>query len=492
MFAGLMASFLEENKSSSQNQSKASSRRGPSDLQRSASDSLLMRGDSENISGPSASQSFDEDEEGESSTFKTHPSQSISGCDSFQSLSFDTSITSTPPLTPGRSPNKSADSSLIENISRIVESPYDPLLTPAFRYSSPRHPIEPWRFPSPSHPLHSKAYDLSLCMLMRGEASPAVSGLDVSPIVILPANERGKRSVFSSPAVPLPYRDNDSPLKSEGLSKLHGITSPSPRRLFGEGGPVPITDRVQFKQYRIPQSPLSKALSGAEPARSLAALLEENDSWTLGSPAPSPPAKRPSEVLLGPIELAGEDPFVDYTSWVEFPGTPSEKRVAATPPRPNATDESPVVRSKRQYQLHQAPVYVPSSLSRSLNSSQSSSSTSRSGGSSSSNSRKSSGLVGLGPGLMDSFLDKKSAKGFPRNRSTSGGTIASIVIDDDDDDDDEEVPPSSPVRLGKKSRSSKDLLTSWLQSDEDEDNDIRNAGIPPPPKKRRRTISGMD
>ncbi|KAG9314448.1 hypothetical protein JVU11DRAFT_5245 [Chiua virens] len=54
-------------------------------------------------------------------------------------------------------------------------SPYDPTLTPSFRHSPPRLPSDqPWRFPSPSHPLHSRARELCLGMLVRGGISPAV------------------------------------------------------------------------------------------------------------------------------------------------------------------------------------------------------------------------------------------------------------------------------------------------------------------------------
>ena len=46
----------------------------------------------------------------------------------------------------------------------IPESPYNSLLTPSFRHSPHRLPsVQPWRFPSPSHPLHMN--DFSLAML---------------------------------------------------------------------------------------------------------------------------------------------------------------------------------------------------------------------------------------------------------------------------------------------------------------------------------------
>ncbi|KAJ7070931.1 hypothetical protein C8F01DRAFT_404385 [Mycena amicta] len=51
-------------------------------------------------------------------------------------------------------------------------SPYDPLLTPSFRHSPPPLPSDqPWRYNSPSHPLH-RSRNVSLTML-RGD-SPAI------------------------------------------------------------------------------------------------------------------------------------------------------------------------------------------------------------------------------------------------------------------------------------------------------------------------------
>ena len=57
--------------------------------------------------------------------------------------------------------------------------------------------------------------DLTLSMLARGESSPYVRGLDVSPIVLVPAGERQKRSIFSPPT--------------------KSTLAMSPRRLFEDG-----------------------------------------------------------------------------------------------------------------------------------------------------------------------------------------------------------------------------------------------------------------
>ncbi|KAJ7487706.1 hypothetical protein B0H11DRAFT_1107244 [Mycena galericulata] len=67
-------------------------------------------------------------------------------------------------------------------------SPYDPLLTPSFRHSPPRLPSDqPWRFPSPSHPLH-RSRELSLTML-GGE----------SPIKDSPIHSKGRVRAHTTP-----------------------------------------------------------------------------------------------------------------------------------------------------------------------------------------------------------------------------------------------------------------------------------------------------
>src|SRR6266478_702194 len=108
----------------------------------------------------------------------------------------------------------------------IPISPYNPLTTPSFRHSPPRLPSDqPWRFPSPSHPLHITALDASLGMVTREQASPsrvisAPSAIDVSPVIIAP--REGKASSYNTPSVPIFSK------KDTGRS----TTMPTPRRLF--------------------------------------------------------------------------------------------------------------------------------------------------------------------------------------------------------------------------------------------------------------------
>ncbi|KAI0652189.1 hypothetical protein C8Q79DRAFT_898533 [Trametes meyenii] len=136
---------------------------------------------------------------------------------------------STPPQTPGLSPSKSSGSKL--NIP--PESPYDPLRTPAFRHSPARLPSDqPWRA---SGAASSQAVrQLTLGMLVCGEASPTVRGLDVSPIVIVPASERKKRSIFSPPTRTPTAERSLALLASMHDEQDQGGLIPSPRQLFAD------------------------------------------------------------------------------------------------------------------------------------------------------------------------------------------------------------------------------------------------------------------
>jgi hypothetical protein len=58
----------------------------------------------------------------------------------------------------------------------IPDSPYNPLQTPSFRHSPPSLPSDqPWRYLSPSHPLHLSARELSLTMLTKPMDTPLVT-----------------------------------------------------------------------------------------------------------------------------------------------------------------------------------------------------------------------------------------------------------------------------------------------------------------------------
>lgn len=127
---------------------------------------------------------------------------------------------STPPQTPG------LPDTLQPAFDIVVppESPYNPLMTPSFRHFPAR--IQSKRVWIYSPKVGHKTGDYTLAMLAREvreeamlerenreEGSPVVRGLDVSPIVLIPANERQRRSIFSPRKSPLAV---------------------SPRRLFSE------------------------------------------------------------------------------------------------------------------------------------------------------------------------------------------------------------------------------------------------------------------
>lgn len=290
---------------------------------------------------------------------------------------------STPPLTPG-----SPSSSFSRRDLIIPESPYNPLLTPSFRHSPPRLPSDqPWRFNDPNHPLCSAARDLSLSMLVCGEASPVVSGLDVSPVVLRPASARTKRSIYSSPLYLEGKTDMSSP--DSDFFKSRGFPKPSPRRLFSDTGlPTPFTDRLK-STGRWPETPKFLA---STPLKSRPSSLRKG---TLFRSAFSP-YKSPSKAgsLLGPIELDGDDPFAEgiYKTLLA-PGVVDDR--IAGPPDSDPECESPVLRS--------------SQLSRPSSSSQSFSQPSSSLSQAASKVDESSGSAGRGLGLMEGFSLKQSA-----------------------------------------------------------------------------------
>ena len=126
-----------------------------------------------------------------------HPAETRTYADaapsSPQPLTDPTLPPTTPPLTPRllHSSESSDSQSSHTTTSPIISlgmgppSPYDPLLTPSFRHSPLSLPSgQPWKFPSPSHPLHSREQDLCLTMLGPVTATPITKQihlLDASP-----------------------------------------------------------------------------------------------------------------------------------------------------------------------------------------------------------------------------------------------------------------------------------------------------------------------
>jgi len=209
----------------------------------------------------------------------------------------------------------------------IPVSPYNPLTTPSFRHSPPRLPSDqPWRFPSPSHPLHFTATDVSLGMVMHEQASPsgivsASSAIDVSPVIIAPRD--GKASVFNTPSVVLFGK------KDMGRS----TTKPTPRRLFISSSlPTPITDRLSLDRPGG-ESPPRRIGSRGTPRTSRAAIFAST-------------RLKMSGVAVGSPSVFGEDPFGNLYGPMMESGRLFSGRAIATPlASPNA--DSPVVRTRR-------------------------------------------------------------------------------------------------------------------------------------------------
>ena len=218
----------------------------------------------------------------------------------------------------------------------VPPSPYDPLQTPSFRHSPPRLPSDqPWRFPSPSHPLHSRARELSLSMLIREANTPMLKGLPVfgaSPGIVqsspAPTSRvfNGKRSIF----------EVDTP---ESIVKS---SDPSPRALFlRDQPPTPFRARISSAKarHRIAESPLHRNSSstGSGHGRS-----ESVDDWF------SEVSLMSSTSNLGTSELlTNGDPFVTmYSSWESIPNRECAKpQEFPSSPLSGPETESPVLRN---------------------------------------------------------------------------------------------------------------------------------------------------
>ncbi|KAG6845760.1 hypothetical protein H0H87_003814 [Tephrocybe sp. NHM501043] len=136
----------------------------------------------------------------------------------------------------------------------VPPSPYDPLLTPSFRHSPPRLPSEqPWRFPSPSHPLHSRSREISLSMLVHDLNSPIIKGssaVDASPALL-------QSSPIPSPRPPGFTNPKRVSLDLETPESLEKLSRPSPRALFPKSG-VSLSS-IGRSRYRIQESPLQRS-----------------------------------------------------------------------------------------------------------------------------------------------------------------------------------------------------------------------------------------
>jgi hypothetical protein len=222
--------------------------------------------------------------------------------------------------------------------SVIPPSPYNPLLTPTFRHSPPRLPSDqPWRFPSPSHPLHSRTRELFLSTLARDTSSPGTKGpsvIEMNPAQVTPllsrrivGFEKGKVGVL----------DLETP---ESLAKL---PRPSPRALFSKDRlPLPVVDRMHSGGiHQVEESPLSR--NSRKNMRNHKKMLSEvTDDWLSDGPLIS---SAPLALGCGGL-LTAHDPFVAmYSSWGDIGTGNEDSRHRHTPPMSAPESESPVLRS---------------------------------------------------------------------------------------------------------------------------------------------------
>lgn len=255
-----------------------------------------------------------------------------------------------PPLTPqalssSDNPPMESGSSMLSTspapmFPAVPPSPYDPLLTPSFRHSPPRLPSDqPWRFPSPSHPLHSRSRELSLSMLIRNMESPNLKG---SPLI-----GESPRMAQASP-IPSPHRFNSTHSKRSILDldtpeSMGKLPRPSPRALFARGRiSMPTGYHSPHKQsrYRIEESPLhrtSRTMSKTH-KHSSSGLT---DDWLSGVSLTTSTSSLDTSELL-----ANTDPFVTmYPPWGSIESVQTDLQANASSPTTSPEAESPVLRN---------------------------------------------------------------------------------------------------------------------------------------------------
>ena len=212
-------------------------------------------------------------------------------------------------------------------------SPYDPTLTPSFRHSPPRLPSDqPWRFPSPSHPLHSKAREFCLSMLVRGGASPVIKG-DLTASSSSPS--AGPPSVLNTPCSVVGRTrtfGDFGPTLVGGSSPF--IFRPSPRQLFVDGqSPVPAVNRLDHRKC-LDDSPLGGSIRRRSHLRKKSTM-----STSLGL----------HNGLGTPSRLPHDDPFGNLYRPLFEPKEKDNGPDRRSPPPSISSDEaeSPVIRNAR-------------------------------------------------------------------------------------------------------------------------------------------------
>lgn len=220
-------------------------------------------------------------------------------------------------------------------------SPYDPTLTPSFRHSPPRLPSDqPWRFPSPSHPLHSRARELCLGMLVQGGISPVI---------------KSSTSNSSSPSLGTPsiiHTPCSAPGRSKPFSDAFGsspvIFRATPRQLFSDGqSPFPVFNALDLRK-RVNDSPLGGGFRRRMHYRKPSTMNSSFDlhgDWLSDASLSSTSTKETGS----PIRSLNEDPFGGLYKPSSGPRTREESAARRTPSpcRSSSETESPVVRNAR-------------------------------------------------------------------------------------------------------------------------------------------------
>ncbi|KAK0245869.1 hypothetical protein EDD85DRAFT_36270 [Armillaria nabsnona] len=192
-----------------------------------------------------------------------------------------------PPSTPPPLPSSDAleTNCLSPCPAPFPSSPYDPSLTPSFRHCSPSPPSEhPWRYPSPSHPLHSRQCEISLSDLRSPIAKKGIHG--ASPKTGTPEGSLRKFSPLVSQILDSEIVSGPLPLPSP-----KGLNSPLPSSMTSWRRPFPHSPfalSAQLTQHHNLTAPTEDWFPKFED--SLVSAFE-------------PPAKTP-------VEFTGESPIL--------------------------------------------------------------------------------------------------------------------------------------------------------------------------------------
>lgn len=311
----------------------------------------------------------------------------------------------TPPLTPHAEESSDppnvvgSDSFTIASpvISRplIPESPYNPLQTPSFRHSPPRLPSDqPWRFPSPSHPLHSNTRNMFLTMLTQPSDTPVVKclpTLGASPMLAIQSSPMSNIIQMEPSSVESQARPNwlfgKLTNRSRALDQIPSPLSMGKSRSLQRiaSSPLPFATRQTPKSHsRYPSDVSEQWFSDERLVSSTSSLPTGStssdpfsiyDSWSSASTVSvispvhrsKPLLETESPVLrngslsslagdIGLLGPFGEGPHIDYVDndlkeiLVSSPAMQSDLRLErkrATPPATNTIELTPPLKKRK-------------------------------------------------------------------------------------------------------------------------------------------------